>query len=409
MLGALRPKLRSDRVVAAGCAVSAAAIYLVSSWGHAQPWTFFAPLARAFLQGRWWLTETSPYLHELLPCGDGRYCVVYVPLPAIAVLPFTLFLPDAEAQRVASSVYGGLAAAPLYLVLRRLGAPLHVALLTTAFGSLGTTLWFTASDGRAWYFAHSVAVLLGSLAVLVAASRGAPWLVGSLIGAAALARLPVGLAAFGLALLTSQRRGESLPRTVALGALGMLPLVALELVYDQLRWGAPWEAGYARLAATEPYYPQGLFSLSYLPRHLYVMFMQGPHYAGDGLLFARPSWVGMSLLLVSPAFLYAIPALRRLASRRELLPLALAAALPMVPNFLHGNIGWTQWGYRFSLDAQPFLLPLVAYGAALRRENEWGRVALGFVVLVAWSVVANLYGVLSLIHLDNVVMEFPPR
>lgn len=399
---------RSDRAIAIACALAGAALYVLSGMGHPTPWTFFAPLARAFLEGRWWLTEPSPYLHELLPCGDGRLCVVYVPLPAFVVLPFTFFFVDGEAQRLASAIAGGVSAGPTFLVLRRLGAPLRTALLTTAFAIAGTTLWYHATDGKAWYFAHAVAVLLGTLALLGALSNWHPVVVGSLIGAAALARLPIGLAALGLALIVAHRQGQPLYRVVALGTLGMAPLAALEILYDLLRWGVPSEAGYALLAATEPYYKYGLFSLAYLPRHLYVLFMLGPHFVPDTPFFVRPSLVGMSLLLVSPAFAYAIAALRHAGRDRVVLGLALAAALPLVPDLLHGNVGWTQFGYRFALDAQPFLLPLAALGAAWRPQSGWNGIAPTYVALVAWSVLANLYGTLALIHFGYAVMEFPP-
>ncbi len=395
-------------MIAAACALAGSVLYVVSGWGHPTPWTFFAPLARAFLAGRWWLTEESPYLHELLPCGDGRFCVVYVPIPAFVVLPFTFLFPDGEAQRLASAIVGGASAAPTYLVLRRLGASIRLSLLTTVLAIAGTTLWYHASDGKAWYFAHAVAVLLATTALLGAVSGWSPVLVGALIGGAALSRVPVGLAALGLALILNARRGEPLWRTVALGALGMLPLALLELGYDLLRWGVPWEVGYTRLAATEAYYKYGLFSLAYLPRHIYVLLLLGPHFVPDTPYFVKPSWVGMSVLLVSPALAYAAGALRHAFRARDVGGLALAAALPMIPNLVHGNVGWTQFGYRFLLDAQPFLLPLAAMGAAWRPGHGWNGIALGFWLLVGWSVLANLYGAIGLIHFGYAVMEFPP-
>src|SRR5439155_2544206 len=142
--------------------------YLASAIGHGTIYEYFARLAEATLSGRWWLTEALDYLNELLPCGEGRLCVVYVPLPVLAVLPFLAVLDDGAAQTAASVLCGGLAAAPAFLALRRVGTPRNAAIATTVFAMWGTNLWFGAADGRAWYLAHALAALLASLALLAA-------------------------------------------------------------------------------------------------------------------------------------------------------------------------------------------------------------------------------------------------
>src|SRR5437016_3303158 len=97
----------SDRAVAIWIAVIAAAIYVAAGIGLATDYDYYGRLADAFLHGRWWLTEAPPWLNELLPCGDGRFCVVYPPLPAILSLPFVPFFPTAVSQVVASRIAGG--------------------------------------------------------------------------------------------------------------------------------------------------------------------------------------------------------------------------------------------------------------------------------------------------------------
>jgi hypothetical protein len=110
-------------------------------------------------------------------------------VPLLTVL-FVLVFDSATAQTLASAIVGGLSAAPAYLAMPALAAPRAVAALVTVFALFGTTLWFTASTGDAWFFAHAVAVFFASLAVL-GALRGWPtWIIGALIGAAALARFP---------------------------------------------------------------------------------------------------------------------------------------------------------------------------------------------------------------------------
>src|SRR5687767_1235152 len=233
---------RSDGLIAALLASIGVLLYEITSAGRPTSFDYFGRLADAFLQGRWWLTEVPPNLVELVPCGPERFCVAYPPLPAVLTLPFVLVFDSATAQTLASAIVGGLSAAPTYLALRTLGAPRSVAGLVTLFALLGTTLWFTASTGDAWYFAHAAAVLCASLAVLGAVRGWPAWSIGALVGAAALARFPVGLALPALAFIVWRVRGGSLLTTAALAVAGALPFIALELAYNIARWGTPTEA-----------------------------------------------------------------------------------------------------------------------------------------------------------------------
>ncbi|HUQ17232.1 MAG TPA: hypothetical protein VM070_05545, partial [Candidatus Saccharimonadales bacterium] len=192
--------LTSDRSIAIVIGLFSAAVYVGLGWGVLTVYDYHGRLAEAFLQGRYWLDSDPPWLNELLSCGPGRWCVAYPPLPAILAVPF-LFLGTAAAQGAVAQLCGGASAGVLFLALRSYGAPRVVALAGVAVSAFGTTLLFSSADGRAWYAAHSVAMLFTSGAFLVAARGGAPWMLGALIGLAALARLPVAAATPALALL----------------------------------------------------------------------------------------------------------------------------------------------------------------------------------------------------------------
>jgi hypothetical protein len=99
----------------------------------------------------------------------------------------------------------------------------------------------------------------------------------------------------------------------------------------------------------------------------------------------------MSVLLVSPGYLLAWPALGSLWGRSRLVTgAALAVLLIAVINLMHFSQGWVQFGYRFSNDFVPWALVLVALGAA-RIRSRW---AIGIAVaLVVLSVAVNLWGV----------------
>src|SRR5437879_9241639 len=162
----------SDRAVAIWIAVIAAAIYVAAGIGLATDYDYYGRPADAFLPGRWWLTEAPPWLNELLPCGDGRYCVVYQPLHAIMSLPLVPFFPTAVAQVVASRIAGGASAGVLYYGLRAYGAPRTYALAGALLSAFGTTLFFSSVDGRALYAAQAASMLMLSGALALAARAG---------------------------------------------------------------------------------------------------------------------------------------------------------------------------------------------------------------------------------------------
>src|SRR5436189_5937914 len=225
----------SDRAVAIWIAVIAAAIYVAAGVGLATDYDYYGRLADAFLHGRWWLTEAPPWLNELLPCGEGRFCVVYPPLPAILSLPFVPFFPTAVSQVVASRIAGGASAGVLYYGLRAYGAPRTYALAGALLSAFGTTLFFSSVDGRAWYAAHSASMLFVALAFAVAARGGHAVAVCALVGLPALARLPVALAAPALALLCARRAGTPYGRSLAGVIAGGVPFAMLYVAYNLLR------------------------------------------------------------------------------------------------------------------------------------------------------------------------------
>lgn len=390
-----RPSSPRDTHLALLLAVTTILLYELTAVGHPTPFDYYSRLADAFAHGRAWLTEAPSYLVELVPCASGGLCSHLPPLPALLVLPFTTTFAGPTAQTLASAILGGAAAGPVYLSLRRLGAPLSTAALVTVFAMIGTDLYFTSADGRSWYLSHAAGVLFASLALLLALDGRPGWVVGVALGAAALSRFPLALAAPGLALLVARVRGGGFPRALALLVAGALPFAAAEAAYDLVRFGTVTETGYAALAEGDPYFPYGLLSLAYVPRHLYAILFQAPVFVDGAFAFVKPSRLGESVLLVSPAFLFALGAIRH--RRAEVLPLVLAGALPLGLDVLHGTTGFTQFGYRYLLDAQPFLLPLVAIGASWTSDG-WTSSRRPLVVAIAYSIVANVYGAIAIIR-----------
>jgi hypothetical protein len=386
----------SDRTIAIALAAAGAVAYLVAGLDLLTVYDYYGRLAWALAQGQWWLSEAPPWLNELVACGTERWCVVYPPLPAILAMPFTLFLPTDLSQVLVSRLAGGLSTGILFLALRAFGAPRLVAITGALLSTFGTTLFFSSVDGRAWYAAHAVAMPFLSAAFLFAARGERALLVGACIGLAALARLPVAAAAPALALLLAHRAGTPYPRALAGVVLGGLPFALVYLGYDLLRWGSLFDSGYVKLTQGDVFFTRGLFSPFYLPRHFYAIFLEPPDLVEGTPFFLRPRGIGTALFLVTPAFLWLFAGLRGVRRDIGTAAVASAALLALVPDIFHGTVGFQQFGYRFSLDAQPFLVALALAGDA-RRDNIWrSRPSWLFVGVVILCVAINLYAMVAI-------------
>jgi hypothetical protein len=390
----------SDRAAAIWIGVIAAGIYVAAGLGLATDYDYYGRLADAFLHGRWWLTEAPPWLNELLSCGEGRYCVVYPPLPAILSLPFVPFFPTAVAQVVASRIAGGASAGVLYYALRAYGAPRKYALAGALLSAFGTTLFFSSVDGRAWFAAHSASMLFLSFAFAVAARGGSAVAVGALVGVSALARLPVALAAPALALLCARRSGTGYGRALGAVVAGGLPFAIVYVGYNVLRWGTPLDEGYARLTQGDVFFNQGLFSPVYLLRQLKAIFLEPPDFVPATPFFPRPRFIGMSLFLTTPAFVWVFLALREVRRDVAVAATATAALLALLPDLFHGTVGFQQFGYRFSIDAQPFLVALALTGDGLFRGVWRRRPTVIFILAIVLSLAVNIYATIAITRFE---------
>jgi hypothetical protein len=390
----------SDRAAAIWIGVIAAAIYVAAGIGLSTEYDYFGRLAEAFLQGRWWVVEAPPWLNELLPCGDGRYCVVYPPLPAVLSLPLVPFFSTAVAQVIASRIAGGASAGVLYYALRAYGAPRTYALAGAILSAFGTTLFFSSVDGRAWYAAHSASMLFLAGAFAVASRGGSAVAVGALIGISALARLPVALAAPALALLCARRAGTGYGRSLGGVIAGGAPFAVIYVGYNILRWGTPFDDGYARLTEGDVFFNHGLFSPLYLLRQLRAIFLEPPDLIPGTPFFLRPHFNGMSLFLTTPAFLWIFVALREV--RRDVVVAATAGAalLALLPDLFHATWGFQQFGYRFSIDAQPFLVGLALTGDGLFRGTWRRRPTIIFVIAIVLALAVNIYATIAITRFD---------
>jgi hypothetical protein len=252
------------------------------------------------------------------------------------------------------------------------------------------------------------------------------FLAGFLFGLACTSRLTIVFGAPFFLLVGSG--GSWRRRGLSAGVGAAIPIGAL-LLYNLISTGSLFHPGYQYLYELEAaFYPTLGYHLDwsvedprYIPQNLWIMLFNTPAILPDvfpaGLgngealctvpgavrtLFdpscpiAAPRDTGLSLLLTSPAYLFAIPPIVRGWGRNRLVTGSVLAILVIAfVNLMHFSQGWVQFGYRFSLDFVPWALVLVALGMERVRVSAGAAVAgvLMGAALVA-SVAINLWGVI---------------
>jgi 4-amino-4-deoxy-L-arabinose transferase-like glycosyltransferase len=353
----------------------------------------FVYLADAFLHGRLGLSGPGASLAEIVNY-QGDFYVVYPPMPAILLLPFVAVFGTSFDQSLLSIILASLCVAAVWLMLKKTGVNNNKSLWLAALFGFGTCFWFIASVGSAWYIEHVSAVLFLTGAIILALYKKNNFWVGLLLGCAALSRLPTVLA-FPFFLLRTYEQNTTWKtrlKQAAIFFIGLAIPVGLNALYNFSRYGTFLDVGYYLIPGIQqdPYFTNGIFNLSYIPRHIYAILFQGPILLNNFPYF-EPSWMGLGLFFTTPAFIYIFKGPWDKLSKKA--ALAVLCILPIL--ITHGTVGFTQFGYRFSLDFTPFLILLVAKG--MREKLGWQEKA-----LIILSLLVNLWGVLSIIKFNFV-------
>ncbi len=380
--------------------IASAVVLLFTASRDPQHIDYFNRLADAFLHGRIWLDQAPSWLNELIPVPGvpNEWYVAYPPMPAVLALPFVaLFGPNFPAQ-VYSSLYGALDAGLAFLLLGRLslGLRLRDRFALTGVFTFGTVFWFVAIGGSAWYFAHVAAILFTLAAILVALSHRAAWVAGLFIGCAALSRLPAGFAAVfvvAAALDFPRTLREIDPvraaRTVAALGIGLAVPAAAYIAYNEGRWGTVMDHGYVMIPGVlqDPIYAaHGIESVWYIPRNLFALLFRSWNYV-DSAPWLQPSWWGLGIFLTTPLYLWLAKADWKSPMVRWA---AAATVLVATPILIHGNVGISQFGYRFSLDFQVLLFAILATAFAggrwSWRSKSAAVLSVGFCAYAIWTI-----------------------
>ncbi len=370
-------------------------------------------LASAMLHGSFDVARAgmpADYI-DTVTVGAHRY-IPFPPGPAILLLPFVAVWGTSFSESQFAAALGAVNVVIFWQVLIALGISRRSKLLLVPFFAFGTVHFYCATEGAVWQYNHVAAVFFMLVAVLLLLKKAPLPLVAFVFGFAVISRLPTLFAVPGILYYVYYQHSEKLSldglrdrawlKDVLAFAIGLAPFGLITLGYDYARFHNFLESGYhavyldyavADNRGVYSYYkalfpnapPFHLFDPRAIPWHLYTLFLMPPRFVNDWSIL-RPSPYGMSVLLTSPAFVYAV-----LVKRKTPLKAAswIAIALVCALLFCHYTQGWVQFGYRFLLDFVPFLLILTAMGFDDNDSPTHRRIQ---VDLVAISIVVCFWG-----------------
>jgi len=381
--------------------------YIITQIKSETPYNYFILLAKQLLNGKIYLESDPSWLNELIPGEDNRWYVVYPPMPAIASIPFIGI--GIYNQTTISIFFGIINYILLYFVLRRL-YKFSISLILALGFILGTNHWYLATEGSSWYISHIIAItfLLITFLVLnirqknyqlITSNNNFAWLLSGLsIGAAYWSRLPdILILPFFIYLVLNKEKeiklgNKQMWQRLILLFVGVGIFVLLNFSYNIARFNTIWDVGYNKIPGVlqERWYADGIFSLSYLPRNIQFIFTKMPDFQSH-FPFVKPSLEGMALWLTSP-FLLLIIFINW--QKRWVVALFASGVAMMMPGLLHGTVGFSQFGYRFALEASLcFLIPL---GTII--NSKILKIILPMLVLLSINI--NFWGIYMIRFLD---------
>ncbi|MEM7009325.1 MAG: hypothetical protein AAF462_09360 [Thermodesulfobacteriota bacterium] len=360
---------------------------------ESNPYNSFVLLADAFLHGRLYLIEDATWL-ELIHVGDKHF-VVPPPMPAILSLPAVAIWGAQTSQMVISIFFGSINVALAYLAARQLTKSVSVQIWTTAMFGFGTIHWWVATSGSVWTFSQTISVTFLFIAILLTLHHRNSFLIGLSLGASYWCRLTTVLSLPFFLIYTYDRWYKPFNlrslfsrlniRFLFFLGLGIAIFIILNGLYNFARFGTPFDVSYYLIPEIfdEPWYQKGIFDITYIPRHLNIIFAKFPAFI-DEYPYMIPNWHGLAIWITTPAFIYAF----RSGIRNKLsLGCWVSILLIALINFSHGTWGFVQFGYRFAVDFYPFLFLLTVRG--IGEQIRWHHK-----VLIIFGILVNLWGVL---------------
>jgi hypothetical protein len=318
--------------------------------------------------------------------------VGFPPLPTVLLLPSAAISGRAGNEGLPNLLVTASILPLALLMLRRLAAAgfsrrsEREDLWLVTLLAFGTVLFYVALQCSVWHLAHVCGVALALVFVWASIEAAHPWIAGIAIGAVALTRTPMAFM-FPVFVWEAWRVHRADRRSLARALVQFAVPIALFATaggaYNVVRFGSPLEFGHRYLEIRQQIQIEqyGLMSPHFLLRNLCVALLQLPIPVGHSP-WLQISGHGLALWFTTPALALVIS--RGQAPIRR--ALWISCAFVALPSLLYHNSGWTQFGYRFSLDYIVLLIALIA-----TRDRPLTSVGKGLIVA---SIVVNLAGAL---------------
>ena len=317
-------------------------------------------------------------------------------MPAVLITPAVAIWGLSTNQTMISIFFGSLNVSLAYLVARSLTKNRAVQIWSTVMFGFGTIHWWVSSTGGVWTISQTISVTFLFFAILLTLHNRHPLLISISVGASYWSRLTTVLSLPFFLIYTYDRWYQRTSKKILakcnlrylffLG-LGIAMFILLNAAYNYARFGTPFDISYYLIPDIfeEQWYKKGIFDITYIPRHLKVIFLSFPKFI-DSFPYIVPSWNGLAIWITTPAFIYSFK-----AGIKNKLSLAcwVSIALIGLVNFLHGTWGFAQFGYRFAMDFYPFLFILTVIG--IKERIKWHHI-----MLIIVGIIVNLWGVLTM-------------
>lgn len=306
-------------------------------------------------------------------------------MPAVLALPFRLLLKENFQQQFLAHILGTLTVILTMILSYRIKKNWKLSIWSGMLIGLGSIVWYLSATGSVWYLGQVASLFFLTAALAESFRKKRALLIGVFIGAAFLSRLHTILSLPLFIFLLGVNRKNVFKKLLLLG-LGMAPFFLFNFYYNYIRFGTIFDKGYFLVPGilTEPWFSKGMLNIAYIPEHLRILFLSLPKILTH-FPYIEPSWYGLSILITTPAFIFAL----KPSFKENLIKMLwLSISLIFIIVALRGGTGWTQFGYRYAVDFYPFLTVLTIKGVSQTglKWYHWLFLILGVVV--------NLWGVL---------------
>lgn len=374
-------------------------VYYLTSAGKT-PYDYFTRLGNAFIQGKYYLEEKPSWLSELVPSENGRYFVVYPPMPAIISVPFLLIFGDNFQQQILAHIVGIFYVLATILLTYKTTKNKQLSIFSGLLIGVGSIIWYMASTGSSWYLGQITAAFFLTMALNESFGKKRLLLTGLFVGGAYLSRVHTILAAPLIFYLLIKNKVDfehkkifkikNIRKIITNFAIFLIPMLVFlffNFIYNYLRYGVFWDAGYFLIPGTlkEPWFAKGIMHPSYIIEDIKIAFLKGPKIISE-FPYIIPSWAGLAIWITTPAFIFSLFASLKSQINRIMWYTIIAIFLVVG---MHGGTGFAQFGWRFGVDFYPFLTFLTMQGINNNKTFEkikWILFFIGFIV--------NLWGVL---------------